>query len=176
MNTHNIGHSETVTDSPPIDSKINLEVNGKKYVLDLTPIDTLLDVLRERLGLIGAKRGCDTGGCGCCTVLVDNRSVYSCMTYALTLNGRRVTTIEGLSVNEEMEPIQRAFVEIGAIQCGYCTSGMIMNAKSLLLSKSDPTEDEIRKALSGNLCRCTGYQKIIEAVKVAVHNYQNPTV
>ena len=140
-----------------------------KHNLDLNPSDTLLDTLREKLSLTGAKRGCDSGGCGCCTVLVDNRAVYSCMTYALTLNGERVTTIEGLASDGEMDTIQRAFVEVGAIQCGYCTSGMIMNAKSLLLSSKAPTEDEIKKVLSGNLCRCTGYQKIIEAVKMAAN-------
>jgi len=136
----------------------------------LSPNEPLLDVLRERLCLFGAKRGCDTGGCGCCTVLVDNKAVYSCMTFALSLNDKQITTVEGLVSDGKADPLQEAFVKTGAIQCGYCTSGMIMNAKSLLISKSSPTEEEIRKAISGNLCRCTGYQKIIEAVKMAAQH------
>ena len=155
-------------------SRIDLKVNGEICRLDLNPGDTLLDMLRDRLGLIGAKRGCDTGGCGCCTVLVNNRAVYSCMTYALSLNHKEVTTIEGLEINGKLDPVQEAFVNGGAIQCGYCTSGIVMNAKSLLFSKSSPTDEEIKKALSGNLCRCTGYQKIIEAVKMASQSRQSP--
>ncbi|MDG6997360.1 MAG: FAD binding domain-containing protein [Nitrososphaerota archaeon] len=158
--------------SSVLSSTVILEVNGKSHRLELGPCETLLDVLRERLGLSGAKRGCDTGGCGCCTVLVNNRAVYSCMTYALSLNGKQVTTIEGLIVDGRMDPIQEAFVKVGAVQCGYCTSGMIMNAKSLLLSEKSPSEEQIRKSISGNLCRCTGYQKIVEAVMMASKNNQ----
>lgn len=149
-------------------------MNRESHIVKVKPSETLLEVLRERLGLLGAKSGCDTGGCGCCTVLVNDRAVYSCMTYAATLNGKKVTTVEGLASHGIMDPIQEAFAKAGAIQCGYCTSGMMMNAKSLLLTNNTPTEEEIRKALSGNLCRCTGYQKIIEAVKMVVEQSRSP--
>lgn len=155
---------------------ISLVVNGIKQKIEVNPWETLLDVLRERLRLTGAKIGCDTGGCGCCTVLMEEQPVYSCMVFASSLDGREITSIEGLAKESQIDPLQEAFLKMGAIQCGYCTSGMIMSAKALLLAKRSPNEDEIRKALSGNLCRCTGYQKIIEAILTAVplHDGKNP--
>jgi len=146
---------------------IALTVNGESHELAAEPGETLLSVLREHLGLVGPKRGCDTGGCGCCTVHVDGKAVYACMTYALSVQGRSVTTVEGLSRDGELDPLQQAFVEAGAVQCGYCTSGFIMAARQLLDEEPDPDEERIRHALAGNLCRCTGYQKIVEAVELA---------
>ena len=146
---------------------ITIDVNGDLHEVAAEPGDTLLHLLREQLGLVGPKRGCDGGGCGCCTVHVDGKAVYSCMTYALSVQGRAVTTVEALSTNGRLDPLQQAFVEAGAVQCGFCTSGMIMTAKELLEEEPDPDEERIRHALAGNLCRCTGYQKIIEAVQLA---------
>ncbi len=146
---------------------ITIDVNGDLHEVAAEPGDTLLHLLREHLGLVGPKRGCDGGGCGCCTVHVDGKAVYSCMTYALSVQGRAVTTVEALSTNGRLDPLQQAFVEAGAVQCGFCTSGMIMTAKELLEEEPDPDEERIRHALAGNLCRCTGYQKIIEAVQLA---------
>lgn len=145
---------------------IKIQVNGDGHELAVEPGETLLAVLRGTLGLVGPKRGCDGGGCGACTVHVDGRAVYSCMTYAAGLDGCLVTTVEGLG-NGTLDPVQAAFVTAGAVQCGYCTSGMIMTAKQLLAEVSDPDEEQIRHALAGNLCRCTGYQKIVDAVKLA---------
>jgi carbon-monoxide dehydrogenase small subunit len=147
--------------------KITLEINGAAQQLEVAPSETLLQVLRDRLRLIGAKRGCDSGGCGCCTVHVDGKAVYSCMTFAGSLQDRKVTTIEGLSSGSELDPLQLAFVEEGAVQCGYCTCGMIMSAKEFLATNEQPDEDQIRHAIAGNLCRCTGYTKIVNAIKVA---------
>ncbi len=145
---------------------IRIEVNGDGHELSVEPGETLLQALRGRLGLVGPKRGCDGGGCGACTVHVDGRAVYSCMTYAAALDGHAVTTVEGLG-NGALDPVQAAFVTAGAVQCGYCTSGMIMTVKQLLADVPDPDEEQIRHALAGNLCRCTGYQKIVDAVKIA---------
>lgn len=150
---------------------ITIHVNGDLHDLAVEPGETLLQVLREDLGLVGPKRGCDGGGCGCCTVLVDGRAVYSCMAYALSVEGRAVTTVEGLAQNGKLDPLQEAFVTAGAVQCGYCTSGMIMVAKQLLAEEPDPDEERIRHAIAGNLCRCTGYQKIVEAVKLAAASH-----
>jgi aerobic carbon-monoxide dehydrogenase small subunit len=146
---------------------IQLDVNGERHEVAVLPADTLLRVLREQLGLPGTKRGCDSGGCGCCTVLVDGRAVYSCMTFALALEDCRITTIEGLAQDGTLDPLQQAFVAADAVQCGYCTCGMIMAARQLLDDNPHPDEEEIRRGLSGNLCRCTGYQKIVDAVKLA---------
>jgi carbon-monoxide dehydrogenase small subunit len=146
---------------------IQLEVNGDVHELAVSPDETLLGVLRNHLDLIGPKRGCDSGGCGCCTVHVDGNAVYSCMMYAVSAHGRKVTTIEGLARGAELDPIQQAFIDAGAVQCGYCTCGFIMVAKELLDTVKNPSEDEIRHAISGNLCRCTGYQKIVDAIKLA---------
>ena len=146
---------------------IQLEVNGDVHELAVSADETLLEVLRNQLDLIGPKRGCDTGGCGCCTVHVDGKAVYSCMMYAVSVQGKTVTTIEGLVQGRQLDPIQQAFIDAGAVQCGYCTCGMIMTAKELLGTTKNPSEDEIRHAIAGNLCRCTGYQKIVDAIKLA---------
>jgi carbon-monoxide dehydrogenase small subunit len=146
---------------------INLLVNGKAYDVAVMPNKTLTQVLREDLGLMGTKEGCGVGDCGTCTVILDGRPVNSCLVLAVQANGSEITTIEGVSEGKDLHPIQEAFVEHGAVQCGFCTPGMILSAKSLLEKNPAPTELEIREAISGNLCRCTGYQKIVEAVKAA---------
>jgi carbon-monoxide dehydrogenase small subunit len=132
--------------------------------LFIEPHRTLLDVLRVELDLIGAKHGCGVGECGSCTVLVDGRPVNSCLILAAACVGKSITTIEGLAVNGELTPLQKSFIEHGAIQCGFCTPGMILTTTALLAENPAPTEDQVREAISGNLCRCTGYQKIVEAV------------
>jgi len=150
-----------------MNQSVTLEINGEQHEIAVEPSETLLRVLRDRLGLIGSKRGCDSGGCGCCTVHVDGKAVYSCMTYARSLHNRRVTTIEGLARNGRLDPLQTAFIEQGAVQCGYCTCGMIMTAKEFLTHEKQPDEEQIRHAIAGNLCRCTGYSKIVDAIKAA---------
>jgi len=146
---------------------INLNINGEVHELAVEPGDTLLRALRERAGLMGTKRGCDSGGCGCCTVLVDGKAVYSCMTFALSVRGKNVTSVEGLAQGGVLDPIQEAFIKAGAVQCGYCTCGIMMATKQLLAENKKPSEHEIRHAIAGNLCRCTGYQKIIQAIQLA---------
>jgi len=146
---------------------ITLEINGEQHELAIEPSETLLQVLRDKVGLVGAKRGCDSGGCGCCTVQVDGQAIYSCMQFAHALQGRKVTTIEGMAHNGELDPLQAAFIEEGAVQCGYCTCGMIMAADELLAKEEAPDDEQIRHAIAGNLCRCTGYQKIVTAIKSA---------
>jgi len=146
---------------------MRIRVNGRDQEAAVHPRQTLLEVLREELGLTGTKQGCGEGECGTCTVLLDGVPVNACLTLALEAEGREVTTIEGLSDGPRLHPLQKAFVEAGAIQCGFCTPGMILSAKALLDRRPEPTEAEIREALSGNLCRCTGYQKIVEAVQAA---------
>lgn len=147
--------------------RMTLTVNEELHEVFVEPRHTLLQVLREELGLIGVKKGCDTGGCGCCTVLMDDRAVYSCMVYAMSAEGKRITTIEGLKKDGRLDPIQEAFLEAGAVQCGYCTCGMIMAVKGFLLQTPSPSDQEIREGIAGNLCRCTGYHKIVEAVRAA---------
>jgi len=147
--------------------KFEFTVNGKNVSLEVPPDRRLLDILREDLGLTGTKEGCGEGECGACTVLLDRRAVHSCLTVAAQLPGRAVVTIEGLSDCGEMSDLQRAFVEETAIQCGYCTTGMVMSARALLYENPNPTEEEIRIALAGNICRCSGYTQIIRAVKRA---------
>ena len=147
--------------------QIVIDVNGEKHELLTSPNKTLLQVLREDLGISGAKHGCGEGECGSCTVLLDGNPVNSCLVLAPQANGRKVTTIEGLAKGKSLHPVQQAFVDQGAIQCGFCTPGMVLSAKALLDRKKRPTEHEIRSAISGNLCRCTGYQKIVDAVKDA---------
>jgi carbon-monoxide dehydrogenase small subunit len=146
---------------------VTLEINGEIHELAVEPSKTLLQVLRDEMRLIGTKRGCDSGGCGCCTVHVDGKAVYSCMLFASSLQNRKVTTIEGLGQDGELDPLQTAFIEEGAVQCGYCTCGMIMTAKEFLATEEQPDEKQIRHAIAGNLCRCTGYSKIVEAIKTA---------
>ena len=144
---------------------IELIVNGDRYEVAIDPWRTLAEVLREDLRLIGTKVGCNQGDCGACTVLINGRSVSSCLTLAVEAHQREVTTIEGLAKSpRELHPLQEAFVEKGAVQCGFCTGGMIMSAKYLLDKILHPTQLQIRQGLSGNLCRCTGYNKIVEAI------------
>jgi carbon-monoxide dehydrogenase small subunit len=146
---------------------ISLTINGRHYELAVPPNRTLLDMLRYDLKLTGTKKGCDEGDCGACTVIMDGRPVNSCLVLAVQANGKDITTIEGVETDEGLHPIQKAFVEHGAIQCGFCSSGMILSGKSLLENNPNPTELEVRTAISGNLCRCTGYQKIVEAIQSA---------
>lgn len=147
--------------------KMELKVNLKKYEVYVEPWETLLHVLREEIGLTGVKSGCEEGECGACTVLIDGKAVNSCLMLALQAQGKEITTIEGIEGEEELHPLQQAFVDHFGIQCGYCTPGMILSAKALLDVNPHPTEEEVRIALSGNLCRCTGYIKIVEAVLAA---------
>ena len=146
---------------------IQLDVNNEVHEIAAQPHDSLLQTLRAGLGLNGAKRGCDSGGCGCCTVLLDGKAAYSCMTLAMQVGDRKVTTVEGLGDSDGLDPVQQAFIDADAVQCGYCTCGIMMAAKQLLAENPNPDEEAIRKGISGNLCRCTGYQKIIEAVQIA---------
>ncbi len=146
---------------------MTLEVNGEAHELAVEQDATLLKVLRDQIGLNGPRRGCDSGGCGCCTVLVDGGAVYSCMCYALSHEGAKVTTAEGLAQGDRLHPLQTAFIEAGAVQCGYCTCGMLMTASQLLEDCPSPDEEQIRRGISGNLCRCTGYAKIVDAIKQA---------
>jgi carbon-monoxide dehydrogenase small subunit len=152
--------------------EIELHVNGETFTISVPPQKTLLEVLREDLELTGTKEGCSEGECGVCTVLLDGIPVRSCLLFAVDVRGRQVTTVEGLAQGEKLHPIQNAFIEQGAIQCGFCTPGMILSAKALLDHTASPSEDEIRVAISGNLCRCTGYQKIVKAIQAAsrTHN------
>jgi carbon-monoxide dehydrogenase small subunit len=147
--------------------KIRLLVNEQEYELLVGPNKTLLDVLRDDLGLTGTKRGCDSGECGACTVLLDGIPVLSCITLACEVEGKRIQTIEGVAKDGELHPVQKAFVEYGAIQCGFCTPGVVLSAVALLKRNKTPNTAEIKKAISGNLCRCTGYIKIIEAIQKA---------
>lgn len=144
---------------------IELELNGKKVKKDVSANLTLLDMIRKELNLKGTKKGCDNGNCGSCTVLMDGKPVNSCMTLAVQAQGKSILTIEGLSDGTALHPIQEAFIEKGAVQCGFCTPGMVMSAKGLLDKNPQPTDDEIKEGLSGNYCRCTGYTKIIDAVR-----------
>jgi aerobic carbon-monoxide dehydrogenase small subunit len=149
---------------------INVTVNQKKYELAVDVNMTLADMIREELKLTGTKKGCGLGECGACTVLLDGKPVSSCLVLAVEADNREVVTIEGVETENGLHPIQEAFVEKGAIQCGFCTPGMVLSAKALLDENPHPDEQEIRKAISGNLCRCTGYQKIVEAIQsVSVH-------
>jgi carbon-monoxide dehydrogenase small subunit len=142
----------------------NFIVNGRTYEALIEPRMLLIDVLRDKLGLMGTKYACGTGDCGACTVLIDGKPVLSCLTLAVTVKDRNILTIEGLAEGHTLHPIQQAFIDNGAVQCGFCTPGMILNAKFLLDENPDPSAEEIKIALAGNLCRCTGYVKIIDAV------------
>ncbi len=142
-------------------------VNGREYDIIVEPHMLLIDVLRDALGLTGTKYACGAGDCGACTVLIDGRPSFSCLTLAVTARGKSILTIEGVAEGNELDPIQQAFVDRGAVQCGFCTPGMILSAKALLDENPEPTRDEIKTALAGNLCRCTGYVKIIDAVEAA---------
>jgi aerobic-type carbon monoxide dehydrogenase small subunit (CoxS/CutS family) len=146
---------------------MKFNVNGVNYEEEIDHRRTLLELLRENLGLLGTHKGCDEGQCGACTVLVDGKAVNSCLVLAASVQGKQITTIEGLAEGEKLHPIQEAFVEAGAIQCGFCSPGMIMVTKAFLDKHPTPTEEEAKMAISGNLCRCTGYFQIIEAVMKA---------
>jgi carbon-monoxide dehydrogenase small subunit len=147
--------------------KIQLSINRQAYTLDVEPHWTLLDMLRNELGMLGTKRGCDKGDCGTCTVLVNGKPVNACLYLAVRSNDKEILTVEGLETEEGLHPLQKAFLQNGAVQCGFCTPGMLMASTSLLNEKQSPTEKEVRLAISGNLCRCTGYQHIVEAVMSA---------
>lgn len=149
-------------------NRIELTINGVDYKLEVDENLRLLDLIRGELGLLGAKEGCGEGECGACTVIIDGRTVHSCLVMAFQAHGSNITTIEGLEKDGEIHPIQEAFIDLGAVQCGFCTPGMILSAKALLDENPNPTRDEIREGISGNLCRCTGYNKIIDAVERAI--------
>jgi carbon-monoxide dehydrogenase small subunit len=151
---------------------LSFVLNGSPVDVIVTPTETLLDVLREKLGVTGPKRGCDDGDCGTCTVLINGEPVRSCLTIALTVAGKEVLTVEGLTTDGDLHPLQQAFYEHGAFQCGFCTPGMLMSAKALLDENPNPSRDEIRIYMSGNLCRCGSYEEIIEAIQaVAAGEY-----
>nr|WP_242642926.1 (2Fe-2S)-binding protein [Lentzea alba] len=147
--------------------EVAFKVNGERQKLSLDPRVTLLDALRERLGLVGTKKGCDRGQCGACTVHVDDRRVLSCLTLTATLQGKEVTTIEGIAHGDELHPVQRAFIDHDGFQCGFCTSGQIMSAVKVVEEREVRTDDQIREAMSGNICRCGAYPNILEAIKQA---------
>ena len=146
---------------------LSLTVNGETAELSFAPYKTLLEVLREDLGLTGTKHGCELGECGACAVLVDGEPKLSCLVLALDCAGRSVETVEGLADGPNLHPLQAAFADLGAAQCGYCTPGILMTAKALLLHEKNPSRERIKEAISGNLCRCTGYQQIFEAIEEA---------
>ena len=151
---------------------IEFTLNGEKYKKNADPGKRLVDFLREDMGLTGTKEGCGEGECGACTVVLDGRAVHSCLVLAGQINGKRLLTVEGLARGGELSPLQKAFIEHGAIQCGYCTPGMLMSSAALLAENSSPTEDEVRTALAGNICRCGDYSAIIDAVLDAAERYK----
>lgn len=148
--------------------EVTLTVNKKEHNLKVEPDERLLDTLRDRLNLTGVKEGCSIGECGACTVILDGKAVNSCMVYTFQVNGSQVLTVEGLETNGQLDPLQEAFIDHQAVQCGFCTPGMLMSAKALLNENPDPNREEIKTAIEGNLCRCTGYQQIIEAIESVV--------
>ena len=150
---------------------VTLNVNGQKCEVTVAPYETLCGVLRNKLGFTEVKKGCGEGECGACTVLVDGKPVCSCLMLAVQANGREITTVRGLSADGELHPLQKRFIEHGAIQCGYCTPGMLLVAKALLDKNPNPSEEEVRVAISGNICRCTGYQQIVEAIMATAAEY-----
>ncbi len=146
---------------------IRMRVNGREHALEVFPGETLLEVLRRRLRLTGTKRGCEVGECGACTVVLDGRAVNSCLVLAVQADGAEVLTVEGLARGGALHPLQQAFLAYGAVQCGFCTPGLLMSAYALLQANPQPTPDEVRRAIAGNLCRCTGYQAVVDAVLAA---------
>ena len=146
---------------------IELSINGDTYDVLVSPNNTLLEVLRDKLGLMGTKRGCDLGACGACTVLINGEAYLSCVMLAVDAGGKDILTIEGLAEGGELHPLQSSFVEKGGLQCGFCTPGMILTARAILNEEENPTEDVIKRKMAGNLCRCTGYKKVVEAVMSA---------
>ncbi|MCE5202452.1 MAG: (2Fe-2S)-binding protein [Synergistaceae bacterium] len=147
--------------------KIELTVNGRTRTAEVEATSRLIDILRDQFRLVSVKEGCGAGECGACTVLMDNEAVCSCVVPAVQADGHDITTVEGLEENGELDVIQQSFLECDAVQCGFCTPGMIMSAKALLLKKPSPSRDEIKTALAGNICRCTGYVQIVDAVETA---------
>ena len=144
---------------------IKLKINGDHYEVAVVPLKSLVAVIREDIGLTGTKEGCGRGDCGACTVLLEGKAVNSCLVLAVEAQGKNIITIEGIAINGELHPVQKALIENGAVQCGFCTPGIVMTAKALLDENPSPSEEEIRYYLSGNICRCTGYVKIIQAIK-----------
>ena len=153
--------------------QLALTVNGETLDASFAPYKTLLEVLREDLGLTGTKHGCELGECGACAVLIDGEPQLSCLVLALECEGRRIDTVEGLARGAELHPLQAAFADLGAAQCGYCTPGILMTAKALLEKERSPSRERIREAVSGNLCRCTGYQQIFEAIEEAARRMEH---
>ena len=151
-----------------MEKRIRIQVNGEWQELQIDCRESLLDLLRDHLGLTGTKRGCDTGDCGACSVILDGKIVNSCLVLAVEADGKSILTIEGLTSEGDLHPLQKSFVEHGAIQCGFCSPGMIMTAKALIDENANPSEEEIRMAIAGNICRCTGYVKIVEAISAVV--------
>lgn len=152
---------------------IELKINGDTHEVLVSPNNTLLEVLRDKLGLMGTKRGCDLGACGACTVLINGQAYLSCVMLAVDASGKEILTIEGMAEGGDLHPLQSAFVETGGLQCGFCTPGMILTAKAILDEEKDPSEEVIKKKMAGNLCRCTGYKKIIEAVMSVTDSGKN---
>ena len=150
---------------------VTLNVNNEDYQVEVAPYHTLCDVLRDKLDFTDVKNGCSQGECGSCAVLVDGRAVNSCLMLAAQAQGKKITTARGLATDGKLYPLQEKFIEYGAIQCGYCTPGMLIVAKALLDKNPNPTEEEVREAISGNICRCTGYQQIVEAIMAAAVEY-----
>ena len=153
--------------------KIVLNINVEDYEVEVEPSRLLVDAIREDIGLTGTKKGCEIGVCGSCTVLLDGKVISSCLMLAVHAVGKKIMTIEGLSENGELHPLQQAFIDHGAFQCGFCTSGMILASKALLNENSHPTEEEIRQGLNGNLCRCSGYVKIVDAVQAVAEKKED---
>lgn len=147
-----------------VEHLISMKINGETYEVSVRPNMTLLDFLRDKIGLTGTKKGCDAGECGSCTVLIDGKAVNSCLVLAVDANGRDILTIEGLARDGQLHPLQEAFVQQGAVQCGYCTPGVLLSAKALLDENPAPTEEEVKRGIAGNLCRCTGYVRIVKAI------------
>ncbi|QVK18795.1 (2Fe-2S)-binding protein [Mycoplasmatota bacterium] len=152
--------------------EVTIKINDQEYTRKIQPLLRLVDFIRDEINLKGTKEGCGEGECGACTVIMNGHTVNSCLVLAAQANGSKITTIEGLG-DKTLHPIQEAFLEVGAVQCGYCTPGMILSAKALLDKNIDVTEDEIKEGISGNLCRCTGYAKIVEAIKLAQDKLKN---
>ena len=144
---------------------VTFTINGKKVILEVDSHERLIDTLRDRLKLTGTKEGCGIGECGACTIILNGEAVSSCLILTGQVEGSEILTVEGMEINGKLDPLQQAFIDYHAIQCGFCTPGMLMSAKALLLKKSNPTREEIKTALEGNLCRCTGYKQIIEAIE-----------
>ncbi len=155
--------------------EITLIVNGEEYEILVAPKETLLDVLRDRLGFLDVKCSCNEGECGACTVLLNGKAICSCLMLAVQAEGKAITTIRGISKYGELHPLQKNFIEYGAVQCGYCTPGLILTAKAFLDENPKPAEEEVREAISGNLCRCTGYQQIVEAIMATAAEVQKET-